>query len=72
MYPMWMNKGGTTTIVEVPVGGGGSGGGGGFTMAYRDRPLPKVVIRRLKEEGDESINITVTRVIDLSLNGGNT
>lgn len=76
VYPMWMNKRSAISVeipVPVPGGGGGAGGGGGggFTVSYRDKPLPKVSIKKVIVMDDyEHINITVVRVIDLSLNGG--
>lgn len=81
VYPKWMEKRHKTIIeIEIPIPGppgsgggtgGGGGGGGGFTMAYRDKPIPKVTIKKVVVLDDyESINITVLKVIDLSLNGG--
>lgn len=71
-WPMWMNKGYRTYWKTYQVIPGGSGGGGGFTVAYRDREIPKVTVKRviLLDEYDK-INITVERIIDLSLMGGN-
>ncbi len=53
---------------EIPTGGGG---GGGFTVAYRDKPLPRVKIKKVIVMDEyEHINIRVLKVIDLSFNGG--
>ena len=81
VYPKWMEKrckAGCPTVPPIilpPDGGGGTGGGGGggggVTIAYRDRPLPKVRIKLVKDEDLHSnINITVLKVVELSLTGG--
>jgi hypothetical protein len=86
LYPAWMNKRCCQAIeVEIPCppcpdpppgnggGNGGGGGGGGMTLAYKDRPLPKVSIKKVIVMDDyENINVTVLKVIDLSLNIGGT
>lgn len=73
VYPMWMNKRNRVSV-EIPVqppGGGGGSGGGGFTISYRDKPIPKVSIKKVVDLDEyENINITVLRIIDLSLSGG--
>ena len=81
VYPMWMTRRCQITV-EIPIdppvcppggGGTGGGGGGGFTLAYRDRPIPKVSIKKVIVMDDyDDINITVLKVIDLSLNIGGT
>ena len=66
--------------VEIPVpgppggGGGGSGGGGGGATIMRvEKPIPRVSIKKVIVMDDyENINVTVLRVIDLSLNIGGT
>ena len=80
VYPKWMEarcKKGCPTIPPIIVpppddgGGRGGGGGGGVTIAYRDRPLPKVRIKRVKDEDlHANINITILKVVELSLTGG--
>lgn len=78
VYPKWMEarckKGcpAVPPIIIPPDGGGrGGGGGGGMTIAYRDRPLPKVRIKLVKDEDvDSNINITILKVVDMSLTGG--
>jgi hypothetical protein len=83
VYPKWMEarcKKGCPTIPPIiippdcPDGGGGrggGGGGGGMTIAYRDRPLPKVRIKLVKDEDlHANINITILKVVDMSLTGG--
>ena len=74
VYPKWMEKRRCTISVEIPVyppSGGGGGGGGGVTLAYRDRPFPKVKIKKVIVMDEyEHINISVLKVIDLSFNGG--
>ena len=82
VYPKWMERRVPRTIIveiEVPVPGppgtgGGSGrggsGGGGASIPIQ-RPLPKITIRKVVVLDDyENINVTVLKVIDLSLNGG--
>lgn len=77
VYPKWMEarckKGCPTVppiIVPPPSGTGGSGGGG-VTIAYRDRPLPKVRIKLVKDEDlHANINITILKVVEMSLTGG--
>ena len=62
--------------VEIPVPGppGGSGGGGGGATIMRvEKPIPRVSIKKVIVMDDyENINVTVLRVIDLSLNIGGT
>jgi len=79
VYPKWMGgrckaKCPTVPPIIVPPDGGGGGtggGGGGVTIAYRDRPLPKVKIKLVKDEDLHSnINITILKVVDMSLTGG--
>jgi hypothetical protein len=82
VYPAWMEKRCCRTVeIEIPIpcppgnggGNGGGGGGGGMTLAYKDRPLPKVSIKKVIVMDDyENINVTVLKVIDLSLNIGGT
>lgn len=76
VYPKWMEKRRCTRIsVEIPVYPSipinTGGGGGGVTIAYRDRPFPKVKIKKVIVMDEyEHINISVLKVIDLSFNGG--
>jgi hypothetical protein len=76
VYPKWMEKRCSVTCpaippIIIPPTGAGGGGGGGMTLAYRDRPLPKVRIKLVKEEDLHSnINITILKVVDMSLTGG--
>ena len=73
VYPMWMNKRGKKIAVEIPVGGGSGGGsgGGGFTIARVEKEIPKVTIRKVVDLDEyENINITVLKIVDLSLSGG--
>ncbi len=75
VYPKWMEKRKCKISVEIPVypeiPTGGGGGGGGFTIAYRDRPFPKVTIKKVIVMDEyEHINIKVLKVFDLSFSGG--
>jgi hypothetical protein len=81
VYPAWMEKRcARTIIVEIPVpgppgsgGGNGGGSGGGGASIPIQRPLPKVRIKKVVVLDDyENINVTVLKVIDLSLNIGGT
>ena len=83
VYPKWMEKRNQITVeipVEPPVvcppgtgGGGSGGGGGGATLVRVEKPIPKVRIKKVIVMDDyEKINITVLKVIDLSLNIGGT
>lgn len=72
-WPMWMNKGHRTYILTfLPTGGpSGGGGGGGVTIAHRDKPIPKVKVKRIEViDKYENIDIKILQVIDMSLNGG--
>ena len=73
VYPKWMEKRKCKKIIiEIPVVPPHyGGGGGGVTVAYKDRPLPKVSIKKVIVMDEyEHINISVLKVIDLSFNGG--
>jgi hypothetical protein len=81
VYPAWMEKRCTRTIIiEIPVpgppgdgGSGGGGGGGGATLVRVEKPIPKVMIKKVIVLDDyENINVIVLRVIDLSFNIGGT
>ena len=78
VYPKWMEKRKCKITVEIPLPpaqlpSGGSGGGGGGATIWRNKPLPSVRIKKVIVMDDyEHINVTVLRVIDLSLNIGGT
>ena len=78
---MWMQRRCCKTIeIEIPIeppvcppftGGNGGSGGGGATLVRVEKPIPKVSIKKVIVMDDyENINVTVLKVIDLSLNGG--